>query len=387
MKKILILSAFMLLLGSNSFAQSGIEFSQGSWSEMLARAEKENKLIFMDAYAVWCGPCKMMSRDVFSQKETGDFFNANFINVKMDMEKGEGIDLRKKYKVMAYPTLLFIDKDGEVMHQAVGYHTTDLLIALGETALDPEENFNGIKTRYENGDRSPELLYKYTMAKFDAMDYSYTKLADEYLATQKDWGSEENMDFIFRLTEDPHSKMFDYFFKNRPAFEEKFGKQSVARKVEQVVQSQINAASTDEDLKDIDLLYKKVYPARASEMSARLRMGIYAQREDWQNFAGAAAFYYEKFPAQTWDELNEIAWLFSEMVEGKKNTKLAIHWAKKSIEMDDNYFNNDTLAALYFNLGKKKKALKAARKAILLAQQSGEDYSSTEALIEKIKKK
>jgi tetratricopeptide (TPR) repeat protein len=75
------------------------------------------------------------------------------------------------------------------------------------------------------------------------------------------------------------------------------------------------------------------------------------------------------------------------MVDGKKNIKLAIKWAKQSIGIDDNYFNNDTLASLYYKLGKKKKALKAAKKAILLAQQSGEDYSSTEALIEKINKK
>jgi thioredoxin-related protein len=387
MKKILILSAFILLMGSNSFAQGGVDFSKGTWSELLAKAGKENKLIFMDAYTVWCSPCKMMTRDVFSQKETADFFNANFINVKMDMENGEGLGLREKYRVMAYPTLLFIDNTGEVVHQAVGYHSTDLLIELGETALDPEQNFGGIKARYNNGGRSPELLYKYAMAKYDAMDNSYTKQAEEYLATQENWSAGKNMEFIFRLAQDPSSKIFDYFFENRPAFEEKFGEQSVARQIDLVVQGQLNSISTDEDLKKIDLLYKKVYPNEAAEMSARLRMGMYAQREDWKNFAPAAAAYYEKFPTRNWEELNEIAWIFNEMVDGKKNTKLAIGWAKKSIGMDGNYFNNDTLASLYFKLGKKKKALKAAKNAILLARQSGEDYSSTEALIEKINKK
>ncbi|TAK31750.1 MAG: DUF255 domain-containing protein [Saprospiraceae bacterium] len=387
MKKLLILSAFILLMGSNSFGQGGVDFSNGTWSELLARAEKESKLIFMDAYTEWCGPCKMMTRDVFSQKEAGDFFNANFINVKMDMEKGEGTGLREKYKVMAYPTLLFIDKTGEVVHQAVGYHSTDLFLELGETALDPEQNFGGIKARYNSGDRSPELLYKYALAKYGAMDSSYTGQAEEYLATQEDWSAEKNMEFIFRLTEDPHSKMFDYFFQNRPAFEAQFGEQSVAGKIDQIVQSQLNSISTDEDLKKIDLLYKKVYPGEAAEMSARLRMGIFAQKEDWKNFAPAAAAYHEKFPSKNWEELNEIAWVFNEMVDGKKNTKLAINWAKKSIGLDDNYFNNDTLASLYFKLGKKKKALKAAKKAISLAQQSGEDYSSTEALIEKINNK
>ena len=90
MKKYLILLAFTLILGSTCIAQ-GIEFAHGStWKEILAKAEKEDKLIFVDAYAEWCGPCKKMAKDVFTQKEVGGYFNANFVNVKMDMEAGEG---------------------------------------------------------------------------------------------------------------------------------------------------------------------------------------------------------------------------------------------------------------------------------------------------------
>lgn len=112
----------------------GIIFFEGSWQEVLALAKKENKLIFLDAYASWCGPCKMMKHKVFPSSEVGEYFNQNFINVKMDMEKGEGPDLAIKYEVTAYPSLYFIDYTGKVKKYSVGYHNAKQLIGLGQLA-------------------------------------------------------------------------------------------------------------------------------------------------------------------------------------------------------------------------------------------------------------
>ncbi|MBI5915963.1 MAG: thioredoxin family protein [Bacteroidetes bacterium] len=386
MKKYLILLAFALLMGSNTFGQ-GIQFTKGTWKELLAKAEKEDKLIFMDAYAEWCGPCKKMAKDVFTQKETGDFFNAKFVNVKMDMEKGEGIGLSGEFGIQAYPTLLFINPEGNVVHRAVGYQTTDLLIGLGEAALDPKRNIGSINSQYEAGDRSLELLHNLALAKYDAMDGTYAQVADEYLATQKDWGTDENLEFVFRMVSDLDTKMADYLLNNRKVFEEKFGQQAVTGKVDEMVQNTITHAETEADLKKVEALYAKTYPDRAEEMSGQLKMGFYAQREDWKNFAKAANAYFKKFPAEDWTVLNEMAWLFYEAVDGKKELKYALKWAKQSVKMDKNYANTDTVASLYYKLGKKGKALKAANQAIELAKASGEDYTETQALIEKIKRK
>jgi len=113
-------------------SEGGITFFTGTWKEALAKAKAENKTIFLDAYASWCGPCKMMKRFTFSDSKVGEYYNANFINVMIDMEKGEGIELSTKFNVMAYPTLLFINGDGNVVHEEQGYHTPEQFIALGK---------------------------------------------------------------------------------------------------------------------------------------------------------------------------------------------------------------------------------------------------------------
>ena len=111
---------------------TGIQFHEGTWEQALQMAKEQDKLIFLDAYASWCGPCKLLKRNVFSKESVGTYFNVNFINVAIDMEKGIGPKLANQYGVTAYPTLFFINGDGKVIQKAVGYHNEDQLIGLAK---------------------------------------------------------------------------------------------------------------------------------------------------------------------------------------------------------------------------------------------------------------
>ena len=115
----------------------GISFFEGSWQDALKKAKEEDKLIFLDAYASWCGPCKLMAKKTFTDEEVGDFFNDKFINFKMDMEKNEeGPRLSKKFQLNAYPSLFFVDGNEEIVHKGLGYLQPDQLMALGEEAVE-----------------------------------------------------------------------------------------------------------------------------------------------------------------------------------------------------------------------------------------------------------
>ena len=101
-----------LLIQWGVFAQEGVNFRDLTFNEALAQAKAEKKMVFMDCYTSWCGPCKNMTNNVFPQKAAGDYFNPRFVCVKYDMEKGEGKELADKFEVHAYPTFIVFRPDG-----------------------------------------------------------------------------------------------------------------------------------------------------------------------------------------------------------------------------------------------------------------------------------
>lgn len=116
-------------------SETGIKFVAENWAAAKAEAKKQNKLIFLDAYTTWCGPCKMLKRNTFPDKAAGDFFNKNFINVALDMEKGDGLAVAALYNVNAYPTLIITDADGNLVTYAKGYIDAKQLIEFGKHGL------------------------------------------------------------------------------------------------------------------------------------------------------------------------------------------------------------------------------------------------------------
>ncbi len=133
MKKTIKLTVILTIFCLSVFGQ-GIDFSERTWEENLQEATNQNKLIMLDAYASWCGPCKSMAKYTFADKEVGEYYNKNFICVKMDMEDGIGPQLSRKYELTAYPTIYYINGEGEKIHKSVGYLGTAEFIKEGKKA-------------------------------------------------------------------------------------------------------------------------------------------------------------------------------------------------------------------------------------------------------------
>jgi thioredoxin 1 len=112
-----------------------IIFIEDAWNEALKQAAAQNKYIFVDAYASWCGPCKMLKLTTFRNSKAAEFYNKNFINVSIDMEKGQGPALAAQWRMQAYPTLIIFNSRGEPVLGTVGYIKAADLIRFGETAL------------------------------------------------------------------------------------------------------------------------------------------------------------------------------------------------------------------------------------------------------------
>ena len=216
----------------------GINFFEGSFQEVKAEAKKQNKIIFIDCYTSWCGPCKWMAKNVFTDKKVGDFYNANFICYKMDMEKGDGKDARKIYGVNAFPTLLYINGDGETENRSLGASDTAEFIRTGKKTLDRENNFGSLLRKYKAGDRTPELLAKYAMACIN-VGLSYD--IREYFATQPDSNliSDANYNLMERYLTDINSREFKYLASHRDKFSELHGKQKIDGRIIEIFRKKL----------------------------------------------------------------------------------------------------------------------------------------------------
>jgi thioredoxin 1 len=141
------LAIFLMITGTSAvFAQARakqhanpsakeIAFVDGKWKDVAAQARKSGKYIFVDAYTTWCLPCRQLKNVSFKDKSAVAYFNKNFINCAVDMEKGEGIALAEKWNVMAYPALLFFTPEGKLIMKQIGYIDGKQLVEFGKQAL------------------------------------------------------------------------------------------------------------------------------------------------------------------------------------------------------------------------------------------------------------
>ena len=213
MKKLFVLIVLMAGIVWGAEAQSkGITFEQTKeWKKVLKKAKKEKKLIFIDCYTSWCGPCKMLSSQVFTREDVGNQFNADFVNVKYDMEKdADGVMLKDKFEVKAFPTLVFVDPNTQqVVHKMVGAGSAEWLMEGGKIAKDPQNNLSGLTKRYEAGERTTDLLSRYLTALSSAyMQEKQGAVAAEYLNALSDDEivTKDNWELIKKNVSDPLSK-------------------------------------------------------------------------------------------------------------------------------------------------------------------------------------
>ena len=212
---------------------AGINFNHNKWQEIVQKAKDENKLIFIDFYTQWCGPCFNMANTVFNQPEVGEFYNKNFINAKIDAENGEGVELARKYNIRSYPSYVFINPSTlDVVHFSSSRQSAEQFISTGEAALTPTRQSIFLLNEYNNGNRSKELLINYIDYNFsiyhrDEVSKAFGELIDGGAKlTDKDvW------DIFDRCINGMNNKYIHEISDNYTQFCELFGKNVVDAKL------------------------------------------------------------------------------------------------------------------------------------------------------------
>jgi thiol-disulfide isomerase/thioredoxin len=382
MKKIFLF--LFVQFSINIFAQeTGIKFIEDqSIAQLLQKADSGKKFLFIDCYATWCGPCKYLSREIFPLKAVGDFYNANFVCAKFDMEKGEGVDIARKYQIKAYPTLLFLDANGEIVHLNVGAGDANDILNLGKLANDPENNYKALVAKINAGAFSAEIIDKYLSVNSNAGNKD--SLLVQYFSTLKDPDKVNLMSWnlINKYVERYDDSLFKLLLANEDKFKKIAGPKDVDNKIFQVIITYIDANSKDEKRNtEVEKELKALNHPQVSRAYVYVKFNkIYSQvahgditPENWKSFiCGAKEF----LNIETdWHAYNTIAWFVYENYKKMDDTdalRLAKEWAIKSVQQNKNAYNLDTYANIVYDLNEVSEAIKLEEEALAIANKDND---------------
>lgn len=384
--RILLFIFSFLMIQTNSFSQ-GIEFFHGSWEEALEKAQADGKVIFVDAYAEWCGPCKRMAKTTFKDQKVGDFFNANFLNVKMDMEKGDGPTFRRKYPVSAFPTLFFLDPNGEVVHKQKGAQKVDGLMKMAKFALSKVDYSADYAKLYEEGNREPQLVYDYVQA-LNKSNKPSLKIANEYLNSQDDLTTDFNQKFILEGASEADSRIFDMLIKNRSNIEKLTSKEAVQKKIQQACERTVQKAieyQSDDLLEVAKSAMKKHAPQEAKKFNSNADLVYYREMGDSKNYLKCCNDYVKKQAKNDAAKLHGMALEIRENFGTNKDAmSVAEKVAKKAVDHSEEPKFYITYAKILSENGKNADALKIAKKTLDLTKENKRAQMQINRFIEQL---
>ena len=387
MKKleVIILCTFLSI---SAFSQ-GIEFFRGDWKDALAQAKEEEKLLFVDCYTTWCGPCKKMSSTVFNQPEVGTFYNENFVNIKLNMEKENGQSFGLKYPVSAYPTMFFISGDGDVVHKIKGFRPPPTFLSEGETAVKKYDRSGDYAELYENGDRSYEMVSKYVEA-LNKVGKPSMKIANDYINSTPDISDKEMALFLYTASIESDSRIYEKMVLQKDIILAEVGSESWDQKVLEACRQTVNNAIEYEYYDLIEEASTKVKDQLGKKVAKRFEcescIAYHKSAGDYDAYLEYMEKFINKFSK---DDVVGLKWSVQELVnnfrEQSENKKLALKAAKRIVKIEDTPENHIQYARVLDLNNQQNKAVEVLEKEREKAEKEGKPTSLYDRLLKKIK--
>jgi thiol-disulfide isomerase/thioredoxin len=411
---------YFLLLPFFTNAQE-INFEKGTWKETLAKSKAQNKPIFVDFFTTWCGPCKQLEQKVYSKPEVIQKMNANFINFKIDAEKGEGPQLAARFQVSAYPFLVWADKNENVLLTDAGYMPVSEFMKSVDNALNQykEGRLEDYESQYRAGKRDANFLADF-INKRKAMMLDNRDLVEQYLLAipVSEQFSEKTLKLVANNSFTLNGKAIELL--QIQTYFKKYGI-STLDNISTTMLEYFRNALKRKDLEFLERLATfntKLNPTEAGRQNERYRMELYKSTNNTAKYLETAQNLADKYlmnvskeelnkqnqahfqefmlPYRTGKEdsvkigkvrfdamkklhsryasinfasdLDGLADEFYRNVSDKTVLQKALAWSKKANEIDESPDYWNTYAHLLYKMGVKTEAITAQEKALELAK-------------------
>jgi thiol-disulfide isomerase/thioredoxin len=439
--------AFVVAQASDSVK---VKFASGPWEVVLSEARKSNRPIFVDFYTTWCGPCIKMDKQAFPNVRVSQLFNANFVNYKVNAEKGEGVNLAKSYGVTAYPTLIFVSPTGEVVYRTEGYESVEHLLAEANKVIEVSASLNRLSTSsqsHQENLRDKAYLKEY-LQKLSKLRQPASSLLEEYVNNLRsdEQTDLENLAIMAGTVSTTNSKAFDILLEQLPAIRSlPVGREALISMPAAVASDFRKVVDADDEraLEALTVKHKKLLqqagrlaPELVDQELLRQRIDFYRQAGNYKKYHALSSFYvqtqllsqsedslrqqdehiYQEFlrrvqvpdsarttarfadlseamkhraSAGVADGLNAVARAHFESITDLHYLSEALQWAGRAVELSPGPTYRETYACLLYRLGRKEEAILIQIQTVAEAKEMPDLRISPEAfqqVLEKMQK-
>jgi len=411
MQKLMIIGIAIMIYSSMAYGQDdkGICFEYNlSWEDLLAKANMQNKYIFVDCYATWCAPCKLMDKNIYSDDSLGQYMNNRFVCIKLQMDSSakDNEEIRSwydtahgfasQYHIEVYPTYLFFSPDGHVVHKGLGYKGVKDFFAVAEAAIDPDHQYYTLLSNYRSGiidytllpalANAAASLGQYKIVNEAARDFVYRGL--DALPARQFW-NHDNIFFVYKYWDAIKfdDRTFKSYYKNRKLIDSVMNQKGFAialidyviygQEIKPEVNKVLKESGMEPDWKGLEDTIRRSsdeYFARKSVIRGRVL--YYHKRKDWNQYIKYLILQEEDNGIESHERhgvdvtaLNNYAYEIFQYSNDKKRLRRALSWVDRALALskEPDPQAMDTKANLEYKLGKNKEGIALEEKAYALS--------------------
>ncbi len=371
-----------------AIAADGIQFITAEWAALKEKAKAEKKLIFVDCYTNWCGWCKVMDKQTFQNEAVANYVNSHFISSKIEMEQEEiGKALSMKYLIASFPTYLIFSSEGKLLYKINGFMEAQPFKEELQKATDSklQLHLKGVSDQLDPG--FPDF-YKKSFGPRNQVQFPKEEEINEWLDKQENKFSEASWAVMFRFSMNAVNNQ--WIMDNSKKLSELYGADAVDNKIARIIGKNMQKAKEagDEKILQEQLSSIEKYIQKDKQLlKASYQVDFYLQLKKLEEAAKAMDQYIAKEGTNNPDFINAVSWAFYEQCGDSAVLQRPVEWMGKTVEKTKSYAHMDTYASLLFKTGAYTKARFWAEKAIAEGKKKGDNVSSTEELLERIKTK